>query len=385
MIACLAGFPAAVLRLSPAGVVLDSNGRLDAALGRALHAEAFAALLDDASSREKWERRLRAPDEAPLELVFRSGETLEEPRLFSISRAPDDGSLWLIEHPRDPRLDDLRLQAGEVNADLAETQRALVREKARLARSLAEVERLAATVQAQNEELARSNRDLDEFAHVASHDLKAPLRAIRNYAQYLDEDAGELLPAEAREHLLRLRQRAERMGIMIDGVLQYARAGRAELPAEHVDTAELAREIVALLGPAPPARVEVLPSLPALRTPRAPLQQVLLNLTQNALKHAGREGAAHVRIGARTPESAPGYCELFVADDGPGIPPAVQERIWRLFHTLDADEGRNSGIGLALVRRLVEAQGGRAWVESAPGEGATFRFLWPLEPRPRTP
>jgi signal transduction histidine kinase len=384
MIACLEGFPAAVLKLSPEGVVLDSNGRLDEALGLPLEGRDFASLLDDASSRAKWERHRAVADASPLELVFHGTETLDEPRRFSLGREPDDDTLWLIEHPRDPRLDEMRRQVGEVNSDLAETQRALVREKSRLAGTLAEVERLAATVQAQNRELERSNRDLDEFAHVASHDLKAPLRAIRNYAQYLDEDAGALLPEEARGYLLRLRDRADRMGTMIDGVLQYARAGRTAAPVETVDTAALAREIVSLLDVPAGARVEVLPSLPTLRTERAPLQQVLLNLTQNALRH-GHAAAPHVRIGAEAAEPEPGYHEYFVADNGRGVPPQLQERIWTLFHSLDPHDGRNSGIGLALVRRLVEAQGGRAWVESTPGEGACFRFLWPNAPRPRTP
>jgi signal transduction histidine kinase len=141
-----------------------------------------------------------------------------------------------------------------------------------------------------------------------------------------------------------------------------------------VDVGALLGEIVALLHPPAGVRVVAEGPLPTLRTARAPLQQVLQNLIDNAIKHAGSD-SVDVRVGAH---EAGDWCELAVSDDGPGIPEPSRERVWELFHTLAPSDGERTGIGLAVVRRLVEGHGGRIWVESPNDRGgATFRFLWP--------
>ena len=169
------------------------------------------------------------------------------------------------------------------------------------------------------------------------------------------------------------------MRAMIDGVLEYARAGRDECAPEVVDVGALLDHIVALLAPPPHVSVAAEGPLPTLRTARAPLQQVLQNLVDNAIKHARRDDA-RVRVRARLTND---WYEFAVADNGPGIPAQAQERIWALFHTLEPKRGTEStGIGLAVVRRLVETHGGRVWVESS-GAGATFHFLWPAHTEER--
>jgi signal transduction histidine kinase len=385
--ACFRRLPGAVLRLDARGVVLDSNGRLERELGRELRGRAFAEALDADSSGRKWERVLaRSAAEAEAgdvvwELILRAGDTPLEPRAFSVLRDEDAGTFWMMEHRPDPRLDDLREQVTGVNSELVNTQRELHKERRRLTATVAEleaqnrkVELLARTVQQQNEELERSNRALDEFAHVVSHDLKAPLRSISNYAAWLEEDLGEALAGETREHLERLRGRAERMRAMIEGVLAYARAGRERARPEPVDVGALLAGVVELLDPPDALEVAVAPDMPVIRTERAPLQQVFLNLVGNAVRFAGRD-APRVRVGVR---DAGNFHEFSVADNGAGIPARLQDRIWTLFHTLEP-EGRaeGTGIGLAVVKKLVESKGGRVWVESEEGAGATFRFLWP--------
>jgi signal transduction histidine kinase len=131
-----------------------------------------------------------------------------------------------------------------------------------------------------------------------------------------------------------------------------------------------------MLGPPPEAAVEIVGHMPVLETERAPLQQIFLNLIGNALKHAHRPDPA-VRI---TYRDAGSDHEFAITDNGPGIATAYQEKIWGIFQTLEArDQMEGTGIGLAVVKKIVEGRGEKVWVESEEGKGATFRFLWPKQ------
>lgn len=223
--------------------------------------------------------------------------------------------------------------------------------------------------------LEASNRELDQFAYVASHDLKAPLRGIANLSQWIEEDLGaQNLSADTREHLALLRGRVHRMEALIDGILQYSRAGRMREKPERVDLRTLVEDVTDLLAPPPSVRIEIAPDLPAIVTEKLPLQQVLQNLIGNAIKYTRRSDPL-VRVSARTAEEA---LEIAVSDNGPGIAPEFHERIFGLFQTLEArDKVEATGIGLAIVQKTVESRGGRVTVESAEGRGTTFRFTWP--------
>ena len=226
--------------------------------------------------------------------------------------------------------------------------------------------------------LRRMNAELDAFAYAASHDLRAPLRGIANLAQWIEEDLGASgeLKSETSEMLGLMRSRMHRMEALIEGILQYSRAGRVDSKVEHVDTHRLVKEVVDLLS-APGATIEIT-NLPTLETTLLPLQQVFMNLIGNALKYADRPDPV-VRVTARDDGR---FYEFSVSDNGPGIPAEYHTRIWGIFQSLEArDKVEATGIGLSLVKKLVEANGGRAWVESAPGQGATFRFLWPKQIR----
>ncbi|MGK3992541.1 PAS domain S-box protein [Sorangium sp. So ce1024] len=227
--------------------------------------------------------------------------------------------------------------------------------------------------------LERSNKELDQFAYVTSHDLKAPLRGIANLSQWIEEDLADKMTAESRKQLDLLRGRVHRLENLIDGILSYSRAGRIREKPETIDVGKLLREIVELLAPPPETRVEIAPDMPVLVTERAPLQQTFLNLISNALKHAGRADP-EVRIGAR--DAGP-FWEFSVSDNGAGIAPEYHDRIWGIFQTLKArDKVEGTGIGLSVVQKIVQSKGARAWVESSVGAGATFRFTWPkLEAR----
>jgi PAS domain S-box-containing protein len=247
--------------------------------------------------------------------------------------------------------------------------------------------RNAEALQERTEELARittsleeRNRELDQFAYVTSHDLKAPLRGIANLSQWIEEDLGEQATDDIRKQLDLLRGRVHRMEALIDGILQFSRVGRVQSDLEPVDVGALLHDVADLLGAPPEYTIEIGPDMPTITTERLRLQQVFANLLGNAVKHRSRpDGHACVRVA-----DAGNMYEFAVSDDGPGIAPQYHDRIFVIFQTLaprDAVEG--SGLGLSLVKKIVENHGGRIWVESAEGQGATFRFTWPKNPPKR--
>ncbi|WP_437590289.1 ATP-binding protein [Sorangium sp. So ce1000] len=222
--------------------------------------------------------------------------------------------------------------------------------------------------------LAKSNQELDQFAYVASHDLKAPLRGIANLSEWIEESLAGKMGDETQEHLHLLRGRVRRLEALIDGILHYSRAGRLRGDVVSVDTGHLLAEIVELLSPPEGARVEIAPGMPTLVAERVPLQQVFQNLISNALKHA-RRSDARVEV---TCDDAGAYLEFAVKDNGPGIAPEYHERIWDLFHTLESrDKVEGTGIGLSVVKKIVQSRGGSVSVSSCPGKGATFIVRWP--------
>ncbi|MBW3534047.1 MAG: PAS domain S-box protein [Gemmatimonadetes bacterium] len=226
--------------------------------------------------------------------------------------------------------------------------------------------------------LKKSNEDLDRFAYIASHDLKAPLRGIANLSAWLAEDLGEHLDPDSEEYIRLLQGRVHRMEALIDGILQYSRAGRTKEEPQEVDVGEMVREILDLLDPPAHFRVELGDWWPVIHSEPTPLRQVFLNLIGNALKHADGE-APVVRV--EVSDEGEGWYEYGVMDNGPGIAPEYHEKIFTIFQTLKPrDEVESTGIGLSVVKRIIDNHGGQVWVESREGEGATFKFLWPMNP-----
>lgn len=355
----LAAWPGIVLGVSVTGALVASNGRIEDLVGRDVVGLSILELLDTESSQAKWERiAAGASSEGGWEIVFRGGRRLLEPRTFTSLVA--DGTVWLVELPRVAGLDALTERMEELNSDLATTQRALIQEQRRLASALRELE--------------RSNAALDEFAHAASHDLKAPLRSITDYVELLESEVGPTLAQETREYLTRVGVLSTKMRAMIDAVLTYARAGRTASAIVVADAGEVLRDVVEFVAPPADVAIEIGANMPRIEMMRVPFEQVFRNLISNAVKYR-REAGAHVTVTA----VEEGECWRFVvADNGPGIPASQHERIWGLFQTTRPRDG--TGIGLALVKRIVESQGGRVSVESEPGQGARFTVLWPKRP-----
>jgi signal transduction histidine kinase len=366
----LAQWPGVVLQLTPNGDVVASNGRLETRLGGAVAGRNVTALLDADSSHAKWARIAADADATTKtwELIFAGDDRVLDPCAFSVIREPGVNCLWLVEHPPTARLREMAAEVEAVNAELAGAQRRVEIEQARLARALAEVE--------------RSNLALDEFAHVVSHDLKAPVRAIREYSGFLLEPPAGTTDDERKEDLRRIHELSVRMRRMIDDALAYARAGHAGDRVETVDVAALVHDVVDFLAPPPDVTIQLPSAMPSIVTERTPLEQVFRNLISNALTYRRAEGA-RIALSAREDGA---MCEITVADNGPGIAADDQARIWRLFHTSRPGEG--SGLGLAMVKRIVEGHQGTVAVRSAPGEGSAFIVRWPrtplLQPAPRS-
>jgi PAS domain S-box-containing protein len=220
-------------------------------------------------------------------------------------------------------------------------------------------------------ELARSNSDLAQFASVVAHDLSAPLTVIAGMAEMVQRRAAESIGEHEHLMLERIAAAARNGQSLISELLQFAKAGQAELHVEEVPLGPLVDEIAGVLqGPDAPSRVGH-GALPAVRADRVQLRQVLQNLVGNALKFS--EGPVRVEASA----DGAGW-RVSVRDEGIGIDPADQERIFgMLTRTPSADGFPGTGIGLAVCRRIVDRHGGRIWVESAPGKGSTFSFSLP--------
>lgn len=225
-------------------------------------------------------------------------------------------------------------------------------------------------------QVADINEELSHFAYVVSHDLKAPLRGVKMITEWLCEDYAEKLGPEALEQLDLLQNRVERMHNLIDGVLQYSRIGRIREDITPIDLNELIPEIVDTIAPPENVQITVQAPLPTIKSEPTRITQVFQNLLVNAVTYMDKPQG---RIEVACVEQGDAW-RFSVADNGPGIEEKHFERIFRIFQTLaPRDETESTGVGLTLVKKIVEMYGGEIWVESEIGHGTTFFFTLPRE------
>ena len=226
------------------------------------------------------------------------------------------------------------------------------------------------------QEISSANEELSSFAYVVSHDLKAPLRAIGSLADWLSTDYADKFDEEGKEHMRLLVNRVHRMGSFIDGILQYSRVGRVKEALTEVDLGQKVREVIDSLAPPANITVSIDNALPSVRIEPTRIEQVFQNLLSNAVKYMDKpEG--RISIGCVDEGSA---WKFSVSDNGPGIEQRHFERIFQLFQTLaPRDRIESTGVGLSLVKKIVEMYGGNITLESVIGQGSTFSFTLPKE------
>jgi signal transduction histidine kinase len=235
---------------------------------------------------------------------------------------------------------------------------------------------MSGTLEKNITELERKNRELDQFAYVVSHDLKAPLRGIDNVCQWIEEDMEKELSPEMKHYLGIMRGRVHRLEDLINGLLEYARIGRVKRIVQKIDVKELLNEVEDLVVP-PGFVVKQKGDMPVINGEKLRLEQVLVNLLSNAVKHHHRNDGIII-VGV---EDEGEFYKFTVQDDGPGISPEYHEKIFGIFQTLrERDSKESTGVGLAIVKKIIDDQKGTITVRSNPGEGAVFEFRWPKVP-----
>ncbi|MBO9700411.1 MAG: CHASE3 domain-containing protein [Sporocytophaga sp.] len=236
-----------------------------------------------------------------------------------------------------------------------------------------ELSQLSDSLNVMSEKLKKSFSELDNYAYVVSHDLKVPLRGIYNLAHWMEEDYGNELSPEMHKYLDKLKGRVERMESLINGLLEYSKIGRTSQPLEEVNMNELLADIIDSTVPED-FEVRLSNNLPVIFTERLRIQQVFSNLISNAVKYKGNKSGL-ITI---TSKEVPDGFEFTVEDNGVGISPEYHNKIFGLFQTLrEKHEVESTGIGLSIVKKIIEDNKGSIRVVSNEGEGASFIFKWP--------
>jgi PAS domain S-box-containing protein len=227
--------------------------------------------------------------------------------------------------------------------------------------------------------LEKTNKELDKFAYVVSHDLKAPLRAIGNLTGWIEEDAGHLLPGEVRKNFNLIKERVIRMEALINGILDYSKAAKKNNQTEIFDLNTLVNDTIEFVGQSGNCNFIIENRLPEMNADKVKVQQIFMNLISNAIKF-NTNAEKQVRISSLQTET---HYQFSISDNGPGIDPRFHDKIFIIFQTINTrDDFESTGVGLAIVKKIIDEQNAKIWVESKPGQGATFHFTWPIIRKP---
>jgi len=347
---------------------------------------------------ESGRQRFRTPIQEPIveENLVAAGRmrTLREEGAQSAVTVPirtEDENLGVLQlasrKPRKFQADELRLVKA------IGTQTGFAIQKARLyqetqqrrleaERLFEESQRLVEELKSTTQQLTKRNQELDTFVYTASHDLKGPLVALEGMAGLLAEEYGGMLDEQAKHYLKRLMAAARQMERITLDLLAVSRIGREGESAVAAPLNEIVKDLLLEGNETIQSRgIEILcHDLPTLWGARTQIRQVFFHLLTNAIKYLGENPSPRIEIGANN--GSLDFVECYVRDNGIGIDPQYQKKIFELFHRLKEAEAEGTGVGLAIAKRIVGDVGGQIWVESAKGEGATFYFTWPKAKQP---
>lgn len=221
------------------------------------------------------------------------------------------------------------------------------------------------------------NEDLNEFAYIVSHDLKAPLRGISYLTGWLAKNYKDKFDERGIKRLDLLLSRVERMHALIEGILQYSRVGFANQNTSVVNIEKLIKSIIGDLNPPGHISIQVDKNMPTdFIVNKTQLQQVFQNLLDNAIKFIDKDFPSRGHIQIRC-EEKPDVYEFQIVDNGPGIENKHFQKIFKMFQTISSEKNKGTGIGLALVKKIIETHHGKIWIESSPGLGSSFIFTLP--------
>ena len=285
------------------------------------------------------------------------GNTLELPALRS------DGSVFPVE---------LSLSAGVV--DDKQFVIAVARDITERKEAEQTLAKLNKDLESTNVELTRTNKELQEFAYITAHDLKTPLRGIGTLAQWISTDYADKFDEQGKEQVNMLVTAARRMSALIDNIMQYCRLGRENQEKQQVDLNTVLSDVITTISPPKNIEITVENELPTLRCEKTQIIHIFQHLLSNAVRYMDKP-KGQIKIGCIEQDCFWKFC---IADNGPGINQKYFEKIFKIFQTLSpGDQVENTGIGLSIVKKIVELNGGRIWVESKTGEGTTFFFTLP--------
>ena len=357
-------YPGAALEISDGGIVLGSNGLLDKMVGRQLIGSNFTDILD-VSAHNKWQAlRERGAEGEPYvcELAFATPDTIEARRFLAL-RGAAEPIIWLVEQPHDPKMEQLYQELTSLNAEMSAIQREIARERSRLAKALAAAESAV--------------RTRDDVLAIVSHDLRNPMNTIRMAAGLLDMNIREDLKTQQIGAIIRS---VDRMTALIADLLDVSAidAGRFQIEIAPFELHALLDELHALHNTQAEEKQQtlscgVIGELPPIVGDRHRLLQALTNLVGNALKFAPAGG--HVSVQAQRIDDE---VQIFVEDDGPGISAENATRVFdRYWHATRTSMG-GTGLGLAITKGIVDAHGGRIWVETGREKGAKLVLTIPV-------
>jgi PAS domain S-box-containing protein len=362
-------------------MVIDTSGRIETFNHAAV--EMFGHSANEVIG-WKWQKLLSTEaDDTQKQQFYAANSAIAAPP-FTLQERNANGQIWQATGQRkngelfpieismnNIAFDDDRIA---IVRDITERQQAA----AKLQAKATELSILNNSLSLTNRSLIESNRELDRFAYITAHDLKAPLRAIASLSEWVEEDLDDALSPETRSQMHLLRRRVYRMQSLLNSLLEYSRAGRTQAPIATIDVQRLLDKILLALAPPQTFTIEIVTPMPTFAARWQPLEQVFSHLIDNAIRHhptkMGIVKISAIDLGDRY--------EFAIADNGDGIEPQYQTRIYTIFQTLKArDLQENVGAGLAIVRKIVTAEGGKIELESTSGSGAIFRFTWPKQPK----